>query len=136
MIDHSTALLGLPGFRVLCAEKFSSEWYVDVETPRDLVGCPMCGAVAVVKDRRTVATDDICVSEGYSVITWWTGSFGDSTEITARQVTDNAAQYLRAGNIVIGHANFPAVTTVFDEIIRLIEDRGLATVTLADVFAT
>ncbi len=45
-------------------------------------------------------------------------------------------QYLRAGNIVIGHANFPAVTTVFDEIIRLIEDRGLATVTLADVFAT
>jgi diacylglycerol kinase family enzyme len=48
----------------------------------------------------------------------------------------NATQYLRAGNIVIGHANFPAVTTVYDDIIAVIHDRGLTTVTLADVFTT
>jgi len=44
--------------------------------------------------------------------------------------------YLRAGNIVIGHANFPAVTRVYDDIIRLIQAGGLTTVTLADVFTT
>ena len=37
---------------------------------------------------------------------------------------------------VIGHANFPAVTRVYDDIIRLIQARGLTTVTLADVFTT
>ena len=43
-------------------------------------------------------------------------------------------QYLRAGNIVIGHANFPAVTAVYDDIIGLIQERSLPTVTLADVY--
>ena len=41
------------------------------------------------------------------MITWWNGSFGDSTEISQDQIRQNATQYLRAGNIVIGHANFP-----------------------------
>jgi peptidoglycan/xylan/chitin deacetylase (PgdA/CDA1 family) len=85
---------------------------------------------------HTAATDRVCVDQGYSVISWWNGSFGDSTQITADQVRRNATQYLRAGNIVIGHANFPAVTTVYDDIIRILQDRALTTVTLADVFTT
>ena len=85
---------------------------------------------------HTGATDRVCVDHGYSVITWWNGSFGDATQITADQVRQKAKDYLRAGNIVIGHANFPAVTTVYDDIIGLIQDRGLTTVTLADVFTT
>jgi peptidoglycan/xylan/chitin deacetylase (PgdA/CDA1 family) len=85
---------------------------------------------------HTAATDRVCVDQGYSVITWWNGSFGDSTQITADQVRQNATQYLRAGNIVIGHANFPAVTTVYDDIIRVLQARALTTVTLADVFTT
>ena len=85
---------------------------------------------------HTPATDRVCVDQGYSVITWWNGSFGDATQITADQIRQNAKDYLRAGNIVIGHANFPAVTTVYDDIIGLIQDRALTTVTLADVFTT
>jgi len=83
---------------------------------------------------HTAATDRVCVDQGYSVITWWNGSFGDASQITADQVRQNATQFLRAGNIVIGHANYPAVTTVYDDIIGLIHDRALTTVTLADVF--
>jgi hypothetical protein len=85
---------------------------------------------------HTAGTDRICVDQGYSVITWWNGSFGDSTEISQDQIRQNATQYLRAGNIVIGHANFPAVTKVYDDIIALIQTRQLQTVTLTDVFAT
>jgi len=85
---------------------------------------------------HTPATDRVCVDQGYSVITWWNGSFGDATQLTADQIRQNAKTYLQAGNIVIGHANFPAVTTVYDDIIGLIHDRGLTTVTLADVFTT
>ncbi len=85
---------------------------------------------------HTATTDRVCADQGYPVITWWTGSLGDSTEITQDQVRQNANDYLRAGNIVIGHANFPAVTTVYDDIIALIQTRHLQTVTLADVFTT
>ena len=70
------------------------------------------------------------------MITWWNGSFGDATQLTADQIRQNAKDSLRAGNIVIGHANYPAVTTVYDDIIGLIQDRALTTVTLADVFTT
>jgi hypothetical protein len=38
--------------------------------------------------------------------------------------------------IVIGHANFPAVAKVYDDIIALIQTRHLQTVTLTDVFTT
>jgi hypothetical protein len=38
---------------------------------------------------HTAATDRVCVDQGYSVITWWNGSFGDSTQITADQVRQN-----------------------------------------------
>jgi transposase len=62
VIDHSTALLDLPGFEVLGAEKTSGEWHVVVQLPRELVGCPVCGAVAVVKDRRTVTVRDLPVA--------------------------------------------------------------------------
>jgi peptidoglycan/xylan/chitin deacetylase (PgdA/CDA1 family) len=85
---------------------------------------------------HTAGTDRTCVDQGYSVITWWNGSFGDSTEISQDQIRQNATQYLRAGNIVIGHANFPAVTKVYDDIIALIQARQLQMVTLTDVFTT
>jgi hypothetical protein len=39
---------------------------------------------------HTAATDRVCVDQGYSVITWWNGSFGDSTQITADQIRQNA----------------------------------------------
>ena len=83
---------------------------------------------------RNGSTDQVVIDQGYPIICWWTGSFGDSTLITADQVLANAREYLRAGTIVIGHANFPPVTTVFDDIIGILQDRSLQTVTLADVF--
>ena len=69
-MDHSTALLGLPGFQVLDAEKTSGEWHVTVETPRDLVGCLVCGAVARVKDRRTVTVRDLPIADAPVLLHW------------------------------------------------------------------
>jgi hypothetical protein len=47
-----------------------------------------------------------------------------------------ADRWFRAQSIIVGHANHPTVTTVFDQLGELIEERGLRTVTLADVWAT
>jgi len=69
-MDHSTALLGLPGFQVLDTENTAGEWNVLVELPRDLVGCPLCGAVARVKDRRTVLVRDLPIADTPVLLRW------------------------------------------------------------------
>jgi transposase len=68
--DHVTALFGPPGFQVLSAENVDVEWHLGVETPRDLVGCGECGAVARVKDRRVVTVRDLPIA-GVPVLLRW-----------------------------------------------------------------
>ena len=68
--DDVTALFGLPGFQVLSGENVDGEWHLGVETPRDLVGCGECGAVAEVKDRREVTVRDLPTA-AVPVLTRW-----------------------------------------------------------------
>jgi transposase len=48
----TAALFGLTGFEILAAAEVSGELELLVQTVADLVGCPVCGAVARAKDRR------------------------------------------------------------------------------------
>jgi len=59
VIEDFTAVFVLPGFRVMDGQVADGELTLLIETPRDLVGCPVCGAVARVKDRRTVTVRDL-----------------------------------------------------------------------------
>lgn len=70
MIDDVTAVFVLPGFRVLNYELVDGEVTLFAETPRVLVGCPVCGAVANVKDRREVTVRDLPAA-GLPVIVKW-----------------------------------------------------------------
>src|SRR6478672_501321 len=60
----------MPGFEVLSTEMIDGEWHVGIATPRDLVGCAECGAVARVKDRRTVTVRDLPAAGVPVVIRW------------------------------------------------------------------
>jgi hypothetical protein len=48
----AAAMLGLAGFVVLAVSDHDGELEQAVETTADLVGCPGCGAVAQLRDRR------------------------------------------------------------------------------------
>lgn len=79
--------------------------------------------------------DGIAASIGYTTPVLWYGSLSDSGLITPDQVVEFATEWFLPEHIVIGHANYEPVTTVFRRLTAIIRERGLTTVTLDDVFA-
>jgi peptidoglycan/xylan/chitin deacetylase (PgdA/CDA1 family) len=81
-------------------------------------------------------SDAVAADLGHPTIALWNGTLGDSTVISPTQLVAGARQWFTAQRIVIGHANHGPVTTVFGELLDLIAERRLRTVTLADVWAS
>jgi hypothetical protein len=80
--------------------------------------------------------DRIAADLGHPTIAMWNGTLDDSRILTAAELLAAARQWFTAGTIVVGHANHATVTTVYGDLLGLIADRGLRTVTLAEVWAT
>ena len=55
----AAAMLGLPGFVVVAVSDYAGEVEQAIETTADLVGCPECGAVAELHDRRPCWVRDL-----------------------------------------------------------------------------
>lgn len=85
------------------------------------------------RDRRT---DRIAADLGHPTIAMWDGTLEDSRVLGAAELLAAARQWFTAGTIVVGHANHPTVTTVYGDLLAIIAERGLRTVTLAEVWAT
>jgi peptidoglycan-N-acetylglucosamine deacetylase len=80
--------------------------------------------------------DGIAADLGYTVPTLWYGSLSDSSETPADAILEFAREWFLPQHIVIGHLNWMPVTTIFGELRALIDERGLTTVTLNDVFSS
>lgn len=85
---------------------------------------------------HSARTDAVAGEIGYTRILMWEGSFGDSRLLTPRVWLEQAQQWLTAGRIVLGHANHPTVTHLFDRMVTLIKHRNLEPVTLDTMFGT
>ncbi len=51
-IDTGSVALGLPEFVVLAAGEYAGEVELLVETTESVTGCPRCGVVATLHDRK------------------------------------------------------------------------------------
>jgi peptidoglycan/xylan/chitin deacetylase (PgdA/CDA1 family) len=80
--------------------------------------------------------DGIAGSLGYTRILMWSGSFGDATLQKPETILKLADRWVKAGSIMLGHANHPTILSLFDQIQALIADRGLQPVTLDEMFGT
>jgi peptidoglycan/xylan/chitin deacetylase (PgdA/CDA1 family) len=85
---------------------------------------------------RTERIDRIAADLGHPTIALWNGTLEDSRILTAEELLTAARQWFNAGRIVVGHANHPTVTRVYGDLLAIIAERGLRTVTLAEVWAT
>jgi hypothetical protein len=72
---------------------------------------------------------------GYTTVTLWSGTIGDSLPETAANLVACATRSFSPQQIVLAHANLPTVTHCYDQLGQLIASRNLQTVTLNDVFA-
>ena len=84
--------------------------------------------------KRNAAVDAVAADLGYTVPTLWSGSLSDSTLITEDYIVKMADQYFTPQSIVIGHLNHLPVTHVYPQLVDIIRDRDLRTVTLNDIF--
>ncbi len=84
---------------------------------------------------RDERTDRIAADVGHPTIAMWNGTLGDSRIITPAELVASAREWFSAQSIIVGHANHPTVTEVYDDLVELIRERGLRTVTLADAWA-
>jgi peptidoglycan-N-acetylglucosamine deacetylase len=85
---------------------------------------------------RNVHTDGVAASSGFTHIVTWNGTFGDSDLKTAAEILGAADLYGRPGAIILGHANHPAVTALFDQLRAAFAAKGLTGVTLDQLLGT
>lgn len=82
-------------------------------------------------DQRSRA---VASAMGYTAPTMWYGSLADSGLLPPQQIVANAQQWFQPQRIIIGHANLTPVTQVYAQLLDILHQRGLRTVTLRDVF--
>ncbi len=82
---------------------------------------------------HNAVVDKVAADAGYTIPTIWCGSLSDSSIITEVYLLECARKYFTPQSIVIGHANHPAVTRVYPQLVDLIRERNLSMVTLNDI---
>ncbi|MBO1766618.1 MULTISPECIES: polysaccharide deacetylase family protein [Allobranchiibius] len=83
---------------------------------------------------RNARVDAQLADLGYPAVTMWYGSLADSTVLNPKRIVVHAEESLKAGHLVIGHANHDPVLKVYDQIVHIITSRHLQPVHLGDVY--
>ncbi|WP_375486741.1 polysaccharide deacetylase family protein [uncultured Mycobacterium sp.] len=79
--------------------------------------------------------DRVAADQGYTTITMWSSSLGDSAPESEASLIANASNSFQPQQIVLAHANLPTITRCYPALLDLIHSRDLQTVTLNDVAA-
>jgi peptidoglycan/xylan/chitin deacetylase (PgdA/CDA1 family) len=84
---------------------------------------------------RDARIDRISADQGHPTVVMWNGTLGDARVVSAEELMAAARKWFAEQRIVIGHANDPTVTGLYGQLVGLMVERDLHTVTLADVWA-
>ena len=77
---------------------------------------------------------ELAASLGYTVPVMWYGSFGDSGNTPEGRIVQLASKWIANGRIVIDHANRMKSQHALNQILGIIQARGLKSVTLDEAF--
>lgn len=79
-------------------------------------------------------TDRVAADQGYTTITMWSGTIGDSLPENETSLIADARNSFEPQQVVLAHANLPTITHCYAQLLDIIQSRNLQTVTLNDVF--
>ena len=71
---------------------------------------------------------------GYTRPMLWSGTLADSGKVGSAKFMNLAHLAMRDRGIVLGHANNMVASNHFDQLLEIVNSRGLSTVTLTDAF--
>ncbi len=79
--------------------------------------------------------DKIAADLGYTQVVNWSGQLEDfpANRVDEKAIVDLARVHFKPGGIVLCHANAPAITHVYDQLVDIIRERQIEPVTLNDV---
>ena len=83
---------------------------------------------------HNASIDKVAADLGYTTVTMWSGTIGDSLPETEANLVASATRSFLPQQIVLAHANLPTITHCYNQLSQLIASRNLQTVTLNDVF--
>jgi len=83
---------------------------------------------------HNAGTDKVAADLGYTTVTMWSGTVGDSLPETEANLVASATRSFLPQQIVLAHANLPTITHCYNQLSQLIASRNLQTVTLNDMF--
>ncbi len=78
-------------------------------------------------------TDRLAASLGYTSIVVWSSTLSDSTLQTPATIVDQLQTRLIPSGIVLGHLNYLPTGEIFDQLLAVLDQRGLRPVTLAEL---
>ncbi len=80
------------------------------------------------------AVIDAAAEIGYTKPMLWSGTLADSGKVHSEKFMILAKQGIRDRGILLGHANNMVAPNHFDQLLEIVNNRGLSTVTLTDAF--
>lgn len=80
------------------------------------------------------AVIDAAAEIGYTKPMLWSGTLADSGKVHSEKFMNLANQGIRDRGILLGHANNMVAPNHFDQLLEIVNNRGLSTVTLTDAF--
>jgi peptidoglycan/xylan/chitin deacetylase (PgdA/CDA1 family) len=81
-------------------------------------------------------TDQLAASLGYTKIIVWSSTLSDSTLQTPATLIDQLQTRLIPGGIVLGHLNYLPTGETFDQLLAVLDQRGLRPVTIAELLGS
>ena len=103
-VDTATVSLGLPGFVVLTAAEYGGELELLVETTGWVTGCPRCGMVATLHDRKPRWVRDLPAGGRPVVLVWHKRVWRCGERACPQRTWSEPCQAIRARSVLTERA--------------------------------
>ena len=131
--DRGTAALGLPGFVVLAAGEYGGELELLVETTDSVTGCPRCGVLATLHDRRPRWVRDLPAGGRPVTVVWFKRVWRCEEPLCPQRTWSERSAAIRARSVLTERARAECARRVGQDatdVARVATDLGVGWATV------